>query len=389
MTDLRSRLGGWLHRAWVFSRRTFLVVVVLAVVLVAARVALPYVLRAAINQRLSRIPDYRGHVESVHVAVWRGAYELRNLDIVKVGKSGGEPFFSARSIDFSLAWRELFHRKIVSDIKVDGAQLNFVKAPTAEASQLAVDQRWQEVVQDIFPIEITYFEIAHGRLHYADTTRTPALDVAVNDLKMVATGLRNRREENGEDLPARLSLEGETVGNGRLLITGAAEPLATQPNFELRVTLQDVNLPALNPLLHSYAGVDVGAGTFRFYFEMAAKDGRFQGYAKPFFSQIKFNLLDDPKKSILEKTWELIASGLVKLLKNKERDELAMRVPFAGEFGQTQVGIWATVASLLRNGFIEALPPVLERSVKSSTIPPPSQPVAPPPAPKPVPETSK
>ena len=129
----------------------------------------------------------------------------------------------------------------------------------------------------------------------------------------------------------------------------------------------------------------MASGNFQLYFELAAKDGRFQGYAKPFFSQVRFSIANDPNTNLLGKTWRLIASGLVALLKNKDGDHLAMRVPFSGEFGRTDVGVWATITSMLRNGFIEALPPVLERSVKSATIPPANKPVTPPAAPVPAP----
>ena len=364
----------WLRK---FSRRTLYVVGTLVVVLAAARLALPYALQTAINRRLARVPAYEGEVQSVHVALWRGAYVLRGVRIAKRGVAG-EPFFIAREIDCSLAWRELFHRKVVSDLRVEGARLNFVQAGSPESSQLEADRRWQEVIADIFPIDITHFEIAEGAVHYRNDATKPKVDVFAEHIEALAQGLRNRPGQAGEEFPANLMLRAVTLGGGRLTVTGEAEPLAAQPHFELRVILDQVNLPELNEFLRAYGKVDVSAGAFKLYLEMAARDGRFEGYAKPFFSGIEFKDLGDEGKSLGEKVWEKVVSGLVKLFKNKPTDALATRIPFAGEFGKTEVGLWATFTSMVRHGFVEALTPRLEFSVKSAEIPLAPAPVKPP-----------
>src|SRR5580658_10348853 len=84
----------------------FLIVVLLAV---AGRLTLPIGLKWAVNRRLNEIPDYQGSVDDVHVALWRGAYALKGLRIVKRTARGSVPFATGRTIDFSLAWRDLIH----------------------------------------------------------------------------------------------------------------------------------------------------------------------------------------------------------------------------------------------------------------------------------------
>jgi len=220
-----------LHRAWVFSRATVLIVAVLVVALIAMRVALPYILRHAINARLAKIPAYEGRVESVDVAVWRGAYVLDGVRIAKRGANGAEPFFAAREIDFSLAWRELFHRKFVSDIVADEAELNFVKGPSPAQSQLKADRRWQSVIQDIFPVDITHLQIENSRLHYLDKTADPVVDLYVDHMKLLATGLQNRPADVGEEFPAALVVEGDSIGHGRLFISGRGGTARGQSAF--------------------------------------------------------------------------------------------------------------------------------------------------------------
>ncbi len=260
-----------------YSRGWLIGILIVLVVLVAARLALPYVLRSAINRRLNNIPDYGGHVDSVSVSLYRGAYHLTGMEIVKRNGQVREPFFSAKDIDFSLAWRELLHRRVVSDIYLDQPKLNFIKGPTAETSQLTADRRWQDVITDIFPIDINYLKITDGTLRYVNHASNPQVDIRVEHTLAVATGLRNRAGANQDELPANISLRGVTIGNGKLHIDSQAEPLAAQPHFLLKLELEDVSLPALNEFLRAYGNIDVSAGVFKGYLEMTAHDGELFG----------------------------------------------------------------------------------------------------------------
>lgn len=363
----------------------WLVIALLVVLVIAllARLVLPFFLQRAINARLEAIPDYTGSVESVDVGIFRGAYALNGVVVRKRNALQGEPFFAADRIDFSLAWRELLRRHVVSDIVVTRGRLNFLKEPAAEFSQLDADRRWQDAIQDIFPIEITHFELNDSTLHYVDRAADPVVDVFIKEMHAIVTGLRNRPvDEGGEPMPADLLIEGDTVGAGRLLIVGKGEPLAPQPHFELRVTVERVHLPELNELLRAYGKVDVSRGVLDVYFEMAARDGRFEGYVKPFFTDLDFRDLAEDDKNLAEKLWEKIVTGVVGLFKNKPKDQLGARVPFAGEFGDPKVGLLATLRTMFRHGFIRPLPEQLERSVKAEEVEPAGKAPKPPQEPK-------
>jgi hypothetical protein len=271
-----------------------------------------------------------------------------------------EPFFKARHIDFSLAWRELARRKVVSDVRVEGAELNFVRGKSSTATQLPADRRWQEVINDVFPIDITFLEVRDSRLRYVDDTHQPQVDVQVAHLEGVATGLRNRTEEDNQEFPARIDLHGQTIGGGRLRVGTQVEPLAAQPHFLLKLELEQVSLPALNDFLRAYGGVDVSAGTFNGYLEMTARNGHFEGYFKPFFENVDFKDAAGQDKALGEQIWEGAVRFFAFVFKNHRRDQVATRIPFAGEFGQTQVGAWETFVNLLRHAFVRPWPEKLE-----------------------------
>jgi hypothetical protein len=353
-------------RAW--PRRVVITVAVVVTLLIAGRIAMPYLVKRQVNERLASIPGYWGSVDDIGIGLLRGAYTLERVAIYKVNGAAREPFFSARRIDFSLAWRELFHRKVVSEIYAEDPQLHLVAAGTKEQSQKDLDRRWQALIKDLFPIDITHFEVRNGFVAYKDMTKRPNVDVFIKEMHVQATGLRNTPAEKGEEFPAKILVEGKSLGGGRMRAFIEAEPLAEQPHFHLSTKIDNVNLTALNDSLKAIAKVDVGRGTFRMAAEMAGKDGGFQGYVKPFFEDLDFNNIEDKQKPVLSRVWENVVAGLAWLVKNKPRNQVGTRIPFEGRFGDPKLGMWTTVQNLFRHGFIRAFNPTIEGSIKPDNV---------------------
>ncbi|HWA27878.1 MAG TPA: DUF748 domain-containing protein [Lacunisphaera sp.] len=327
----------------------------LALALVGARLALPGILKNAINRRLEAIPAYTGQVDKVTVSLLRGAYAMEGVRIAKREAETTHPFVAVEHLDFSLAWQELLHGQVVSEIVARRARLNFVQAGNEKESQLDFDRRWQNVIHDLFPIEITHFEVTEGELHFVAPAREPPVDIFVRNLHVRARGLRNRPDLNRDAYPATVLVEGVAPGNGNLSLTAELEPLAAQPRFHLRLKVDKLSLPAVNQFLQAYANVDVSSGEFTGYLEMVARNGRYEGYLKPFFENLVFQGAQDREKNLFARLWEKIVAVAAHLLKNNQTDQVAMRVPFSGEFGATSVGFWESVRTLLRNAFVEAL----------------------------------
>ena len=345
----------------------------LVILLVALRLALPSLLQREINRKLSEVPGYSGHVGRIGVHLYRGAYSLHQVEIRKEGGRVAQPFFSASVIDFSLAWGQLFHGKIVSKIFIDGAEINFVRGPAVETSQLQVDRRWQDVVHAIFPISITRLEIKDGLLHYLDTAETPKVDVYVRNLYAVATGLQNRPVNKNEEFPATISLEGDSIGHGHLSINVQADPLANQPHFYLTLSLQDVALPALNDFLEAYTNVTVSGGNFRLFVEVGARGGRFEGYIKPFFEHMVISPASGKKDGVWREVWGSVVGALVQVLKNKSKDQFATKIPIAGDFSDVRTGVWTAIGNMVHHGFIKALPTDIEGSINPEEVTPKTQ----------------
>lgn len=329
--------------------------ILVVLLLVVARLTLPHLLKTAINHRLAAIPAYTGHVNDVGVSIFRGAYSMHGVELKKLEAGATRPFLSVDEIDFSLVWGELFRGRVVSEIHAQRPRLNFVQGPTEETSQLDFDRRWQEVINDLFPIEITHFEATGGELHFVAPERKPPVDIFVRELRVVARGLRNRPDLNQRDAAATLLVEGVTPGNGQLSLSSELEPLAPKPRFHLKLKIDKLSLPAINQFLLAYGNVDVSRGEFTGYLEMVARDDHYQGYFKPFFENLVFKSAADADKSPFARLWEKMVAALTQLVKNRDTEQVALRIPFEGDFGATRVETWESIKTLFRNGFIQAL----------------------------------
>ena len=66
------------------TRNRKLVIGLLAVVLflVAARVAMPYLVEDYVNDKLAALDSYDGHVGDIDIHLWRGAYSIDDIEIL-------------------------------------------------------------------------------------------------------------------------------------------------------------------------------------------------------------------------------------------------------------------------------------------------------------------
>lgn len=370
MSSLRSEptAGGRWSRLRRVSRGTWLTLAVVAVLLVAARGALPWVLREQINRSLQKAEGYSGRVEDVDVHLWRGAYQLEGVLIEKQNGEVSYPLLRAREIDFSLAWGELLRGHIWSEIYVADGELTFVQAPSEAATQTPFDERWKTVVREIFPIDIARLEVAGGVLRYVDNRDELPVDVRLRDLTLSARDLlsgANRADDAAaaEAPPATLRADGMIEGGGRLAVTAQAHLFAELPEFDVNASIEQVSLVQINDVLRAYANVDVSAGTLDVYAELSVNEGELTGYVKPLLQDVDFTDFDTQDRSVPKRLWELFVSGLATIFKNHPRDQLGTRLPISGRVDEIDTGTLAMVGNVIRHAFIQAFDPGVEHSI--------------------------
>ena len=347
-------------------KRAFLIVAVfLVVLLLGARVYLPYWLHDYVQRTLNKIPEYRAAIGGITVHLWRGAYRIEQVKLEKATGKVPVPFFDSPLVDLSLEWRALLNGAVVGKIVLLQPHLNFVEGPTTAERQIGVHRSWQDRVTDLFPLRIDRFDIKDGEIHYRDLHSDPQVDVYLKDVQATALNLTNSKKI-AKSLMATLSATGSAKEGGRFALDMNLDPLKEAPTFDLKAQLEGVPLTSLNDLFRAYANFTVVSGMFDVYGEFAAADDRFDGYAKPFLKDVRVEPLKSGKPFKI--LWEGVVSGILSLLQNPQKETIATKIPISGSFSQPQPNIWSSIGALLQHGFIQALFHGLDTDLTSSGV---------------------
>jgi hypothetical protein len=243
----------------------------------------------------------------------------------------------------------------------------FVQGPTPEQSQEGVDSSWVDVVDKWIPIKLNKVSIRNGEIHYRDFNSNPKIDIYLDKLEAEALNLSNTNKSN-ELLPSTVTAHSNAYGDGTFDLKMKLNALAKQPTFDLNAELKDVNLVKLNDFLKAYAKIDVKRGKFGLYTEIASKDGAYKGYIKPLISDLDVLQLNKEEGNVLQIAWEAVVAGVGEILENKPNDRIASKIPISGNYKTSQIDIWTTVGSLLKNAFISALKPSIDQSISINNV---------------------
>jgi hypothetical protein len=336
------------------------VLVLLAVIAVVVHMYLALWVRAYVNKKLSEIEGYRGHVDAVTLHLWRGAYRIHHLKIEKVNGDVPVPFFEAPLVDLSIEWEALFHGALVGQIDIYKPQLNFVNAASKANSQVGVDKPWTEKVRQLFPLKINRFSVKGGEIHYRDYSRRPRVDVAVDQVRMVATNLTNSKKLS-KTLNANIEMQGRPLREGDVRAKIDLDPYARQPTFSTQVELKGLELVKLNDFARAYAGITFEKGTLRVATELDARNGRFTGYVEPVFDHMAIFDAKHDSDNPIDFIWQGIVGGLTRIVRNHPQDRFGTRVPLAGSFDDPAPDVMETVFNVFRNAFIKAFTGTLEQ----------------------------
>ncbi|UII30280.1 DUF748 domain-containing protein [Fulvivirga ulvae] len=345
-------------------KRSLKIILIVLVVLIGVRIYLPFWVTDYVNKVLDDVPGYSGSIEDVDLHLYRGAYKIHKLKMVKTGEDIPVPFLDINSIDLSVQWKALFEGRLVGEVVLHRPVVNFVLAisDTTKAEQAGGEADWTRPIKELMPLEINKFSTIDGKLTYRDYTASPQVSLSLDSLQIEAGNLKNVEDENNP-LPSPITAQAVSLGGGKLNLNANANLLKQIPDFDLNMNYEGVYLPALNDFTKAYAKLDFERGTFNVYSEMAVADGFLTGYIKPVLTDIKLIDFSEDKKKPLQLVWEAISGFILEIFENQPKDQFATRVPMEGNLNQVKSGIWPTIGNIFKNAFIQAFKKKTDDSV--------------------------
>lgn len=346
------------------KRYKYLLVILL--VLIAGRIYLPYWVVSKVNKTLKEIPGYAGSIDDVDIHLYRGAYSIDNLDILREDSVTTTPFFSSKKIDLSIEWSAIFNGAIVGEIELIEPELNFVTSTDSTKTQYGENVDWTKPIKELIPLQIDKLTVENGGVHFINEDTKPTVDVYIDSLNLTATNLNNSADSK-ETLPSDLIVTATSLGGGKLNVNGGLNILKEIPDMDLSIEFESVELPALNDFSKVYAGVDAESGQFNMYSEFAIKSGKIEGYVKPIINDLNLISWENDKDEPLLLAWELVAQGFLELFENQPKDQFATKAPFSGDLTKPNTRVFPTIWNVFYNAFFKALSKETDNTIDFSS----------------------
>lgn len=349
-------------------RRTAKIVLGILIAIVVIRLALPYVVLHFANRSLANMNGYYGHIDDIDLAIIRGSYNIDSIYINKKDSvtSKQTPFFAAKEVDLSVEWKALIKGSIAGELVFQRPYLLFTKDKVEPKEIVRDSADFRKILDKFMPLNINRCELLGGAIQYKDFSTEPNVDIAMTNLNLLAQNLRNSYDSSAV-LPASIHATAE-VYEGKLRFDARLNPLAASPTFDMSAELNNTNLVKLNDFFQAYAKVDVNDGRFGLYTEVAAKDEEFKGYVKPVIKDLDVLGKEDRKDNLLQKLWEAVAGGAGKLFENKNKDQVATKVPFQGRLDDPKTNVWVAITNILQNAFIHAIQPSIDNEISIASV---------------------
>ena len=330
--------------------------------LLAVRIALPYMVENYVNKTLDALPGYTGHVSDIDLHLYRGAYTIDSLVLEEENGNPKHPFLQIPQTDLSIEWKSVFKGELVGEVVMERPSINFVAATAvADTTQQTTQDDWTKVMKDLMPITINRFAVNNGRVAYLDFNAKPDVNMHIDNMQLVALNLANV-EDSTNALPSTVTATGRSVGGGSLKVDMKGNFLKKIPDLDMSMQLTHVNLTSLNDFIKASAKFDVERGRLDMYSKVKLTDGQLDGYMKPFLEEVKIlNWKKDKKEGgLLQAAKEAVIGLFAEAAENQKRDQIATQIPISGSISKPDTDTWRTFVNILRHAFIDAFNKSLE-----------------------------
>ena len=349
------------------QNKYLLILGIVVAVVVAARLALEPILLDYANDKLMALKSYDGHIEDLDLALLRGGYDIKGIEIVKTGAGQPVPFFKCDRIEATIEWHSLLRGSLVAEGDLYRPQVNLVEAESEQQSQLGKEVNWVDQFKDLFPFRFNTVRVHDGTV----TFRAPGIQtkdaLTARHINGRLSNLTNVADSEKETF-AHYQFGAEVLDGGFAKVDGSIDPLALKPTFDLNLRVENVQLPQVNPWLTRFIKADAEKGEFELYTELAAADGKFKGYAKPVMRDVDIYSSSEPERNPLKRMWEGIVDFAADIVENQEEEQVAARVPFSGTIKNPDADLLATIGSVLRNAFVSSFARSLEGSISVRSV---------------------
>lgn len=252
----------------------------------------------------------------------------------------------------------------IQDFLVDKVKADYVfrEHPRDTKKREQVAETTKDAHEDpTITVTIGHGKVLQSELGFVNASARPAYRVFMTDLNTELDHFStNLRALSGGD--AKVKVTGRLMGTGRTVVAGTFRPEKPDPDFDLGVQIVKTDLKSMNKLLKAYADMDLAKGHLSFFSQLSIKKGQVEGYVKPIFKDVEvYDPQQDRDKAMTKKVYEAVIGGVIDLLKNRPRQQVAAETEISGPVPNPRADTWKIVGTLIQNAFFQAILPGLEK----------------------------
>jgi hypothetical protein len=367
MPELKGRLGGNLGRKRGRHRGRWIaggVVLFLALLLVAGRIALTPLVAHLTRQQLNAQPDMRGDFEGLSLSVLGLSYHLDGLEL-HMNPPGGTPITSnVGTIDAHVLWRDLLRFHLVAEAVADHIKAVVVienpeemKEMTRQIQHLASMHGLGAKLEEQPPFRVQRIELRNFEVLVDDHTEQgvdpKSAEIWAHDMEATLENLADRAELLG-GRPTTLALKGKVQRSGDVKLFATADPLADRLDVAAELTLQHLDLRELYGFIAPKTKLQA-EGKVDAFVKLRVHDAQLEGSVKPVIENLKILPAEASAKPELE-AW--LANAGVGLASDRVpgRNGVATVIPIGGSVEKPKFDLWPALLVMLHNAYQAGLP---------------------------------
>ena len=290
---------------------------------------------------------------------FKGRLELTRVALDQLGPLAAPYGLSVTRGTFSVAGSVEYSPEVtvvdLDYVNLDGVQADYAyRKISAQPVKEAADLARHGINVPNVRLAARRISINGATLGFVNESARPRYRVYLSDIDAQMENFTNQQTE--ATMTARVTAR--FMGSGETEVTATIRPGSDGPDFQLSSRIEQVDVRRMNDLLRAHGGIDVASGLFSVYSELRVKNGRVDGYVKPLIHDLKvYEPQLDREKSVGQRIKEKAANIVSKLLRNRQRQDIATITPIVGPLENPKAGTWTTMVNLVQNAFFKAILP--------------------------------
>jgi hypothetical protein len=303
------------------KKKIYISLTIVVAMTIGCRAILPGVLLRKANKYLSSFsPTYSLHMEDLDISFFRGAYRFESVSgkLKKTDKN----FLKIASVDVSIAWREIFKGRILTDIETERLEflvltnMNQLSSPKDDAN---------EVKSKLFPIKVARLDLKNAELIFEEYANLNVDNhFRISDINGSVTNLTADKTNQ----ISNFNLSAAIFSSPAFKFTGELNTLQNPMRWDLNGETKDFDLTLLNPFLKRHIPLTFTTGKIDIYSEAKSTDGKVKGYIKPFFKEVDVVSNHEHFKGIKHFAYEVVAALSNLILRERKTKSVATIIEF-------------------------------------------------------------